>query len=81
MNEVVNKIKQSFASTFKGVNVISISDLNPTYWLVEASDKEQDYNCPFYAVDKKSYKIYSYNPIQDLDTFSEALEKRKIYGG
>lgn len=48
----------------------------PNHWLFTAVENpnETDYNDPFYAIEKRSGKVCSYSPFDDIDNFNNAKE-------
>lgn len=65
---------------YPSLTVLSGIDYDTNYYVFEAVEDttKTDYNLPFYAVDKKNGKVYSFSPMDDLDKFDEAYEKRRL---
>lgn len=71
-SDVISKVEK----TFPGVKVKEMYDYSNEWYMVMATDKEdEDYNCPYYLVGKTNGRVCSFDPLIDLDKFSSALKR------
>lgn len=78
---MINTISKIFNQKKSGLVISAIYQLTKTEYIVEAKENAvaEDYNDPFYKVDVATGKVTNYLPIEELDRFIEAVEKRTIY--
>ena len=67
-----------FTKKHKGLIVTECIDYSPTHYIfVAVADLENfDFSDPYYAVDKRSGLVTYFTPMEDLDKWFEACEKR-----
>lgn len=69
-------------STFPGVKVKEIFDYSGEWYMVMATDKDDiDYNSPYYLVGKTNGRVCTFNPLDDLDKFDDALKNKIDFEG
>ena len=63
-----------------GLTVVDAIDYDEKYYVLTAVEnpKEVDYNDPYYAVDKKTGDVYSFDPTSDLPKFARASYEKKL---
>lgn len=56
------------------LTVTSCKDYDSNYYIFTALEdpNEIDYNCPMYAVNKRTGKVTYFTPMEDLDKFLDA---------
>ena len=72
---------ETFSAKFPKLIVVRCIDYDNEHFVIEAVKdvNGDDYNNPFYAVDKRDGKVTSFIPGLDLDAFFDAVENRTVY--
>lgn len=65
---------------YPDLNLRRAGDYDSNYYIVEASRIDsRDYSDPYYLVSKEDGEVYFYNPVMDLDKFSNSMKKTISY--
>lgn len=81
MKDEIRKVVKALDKKHPGLVVTKVVDYDNSYYIIEApeSTDEPDMNDPWYAVDKDSFKVFTFTPTADLPKFSKALNSKVIY--
>lgn len=64
---------------FQGLNIFSVIDYDSNKYVFGASENyEIGYNTMYYSVNKRTRTIQRFNPMDDLDLFSDAIDNKSI---
>lgn len=71
---------KTFRKQYPNLTVTEMLDYSRTYFLITAVKDvtKNDYNDPYYAVNKKTGQIMHYHPMSDLENFIDAKQNRVI---
>lgn len=74
-------ITDIFNKRFPNLTVIRIIDYNDEHYVVEALEdlNKTDSNSSLYGLHKKTGKVTSFFPSEDLDYFFDAVENRTLW--
>lgn len=76
VKQAMNSLKKKYPKR----QVTQAIDYDKTWFLFLAVEDPNkiDYDSPYYAVHKQTGKVCSYNPVDELEKFTDAIDNRQI---
>lgn len=77
----LEKAKKAFQRAYPERTVIKIMDYDSNWYIFEAVENVSvnDFNSPFFAVNKQTGGIAAYSPFDDIDNYLSAVAEHTIY--
>ncbi len=75
----VNEIKDVFKKEFPKRKIVQIIDFSDKYYVVCATSFAEDYNNPYFTLDKTNNEIGGFSITDNFDKFWDAVDNRTIY--
>lgn len=73
--EIISIFKKEFPKR----NVVQIIDFDDNRYVVCATSMKEDYNNPYFSLDKKTSEIGGFSVTENFDKFWDAVDNRTIY--
>lgn len=68
-------VATAFKKVHSDLEVKEIYDFDKNTYMICAMDGDDDYNAPYYLMNKATGTVRAFSPLENLDAFSKALQR------